>query len=359
MIRILHTESSLGWGGQEIRIINEIKGIYKRGYWIALAAPKNSDIYRQAIKENILTFPIDLHKRNPFIFRKLSKIINKFSISIINTHSSRDSWHAVIYRLISHNHEIRLIRTRHLSTRINKNFFTKLVYSVPDLIITTGEAIREQMINYNKFNPNKIVSIPTGVDLSSFSPYISPCIKKSNTFLVGTISILRSWKGHYYLLHAIPEIIKTIKNIKFLIVGDGPQRSNLEQLVQNLGLINYVEFLGYRKDISAILASLDLLVHPSTGHEGVPQVILQALAMKKPVIATNVGSIPEVIKHNDTGILIDPANSTQLAKYIIYLLKNKNFAISLGIRGRQLVKNHYSFSKMLDKIEETYHKIIS
>ena len=357
MIRILHTESSLGWGGQEIRILKEIKGISERGYWVALAAPIDSMIYKKAKEEKILTFPLELQKRNPFLFVKLWRIINQFSISIINTHSSRDSWHAVILKLISPNSNIRLIRTRHLSTPISKNFLSKLVYSLPDVVITTGEAIRQQMINYNKFNPNKIISIPTGVDLSIFSPeYISPTIKKEGFFLVGTISILRSWKGHRYFLEAIPEVVKTIKNVKFLIVGDGPQKANLEELVQKLGLKKYVTFLGYREDIPAILASLDLLVHPSTGHEGVPQIILQALAMKKPVIATNVGSIPEIIKNNYTGLLIKPASSTQLAEAIIFLLQNRELAHSLGEKGRKLVESRYSFSRMLDKIEEIYQK---
>ena len=359
MIRILHTEASLGWGGQEIRILKEIKGIRERGYWVALAAPIDSIIYKKAKDEQILTFPLDLQKRNPFLFLKLRKIVDQFSISIINTHSSRDSWHIAFLKLISLNSNFRLIRTRHLSTPISKNFFSRLVYNLPDMIITTGEVIRQQMINYNKFDPNKIISIPTGVDLSVFSPEkVFPSIRKKGKFLVGTISILRSWKGHKYFLEAIPEVIKSVKNVEFLVVGDGPQKINLEKLVQKLGLKKYVTFLGYREDIPAILASLDLLVHPSTGHEGVPQIILQALAMKKPVIATKVGSIPEVIKNNYTGILIDPANSSQLSKAIIFLLQNQDLASSLGEKGRKLVETRYSFSRMLDCIEQIYQKLI-
>ncbi len=359
MLKILHTESSLGWGGQEIRIIREILGLKQRGYWIALAAPQRSNIYKRASKEDILVFPLDLHKRHPFISYQLASIIKKNNIQILNSHSSRDSWHSVFVKSFFCKN-LRLIRTRHLSTPISKNIFSKFLYKTPDVIITTGESIRQRMIEINKFDAQKIISIPTGVDINLFSYRgIIPSLNKEKDHIyIGTISILRSWKGLDYFIYAIKILVKSYKNLKFFITGDGPQKGNLINLAQKIGVDKYIEFLGYREDIPGILASLDILVHPSTGHEGVPQIILQALAMKKPVIATNVGSIPEIIKNQKTGLLIKPRSPQEIAKAISFLIEDKNIAKELGEKGRLFVEDNYSLERMLEKIENIYHKII-
>ncbi|MCD6319817.1 MAG: glycosyltransferase family 4 protein, partial [Candidatus Desulfofervidaceae bacterium] len=251
--------------------------------------------------------------------------------------------------------KFRLIRTRHLSTPIGKNPLSRLIYNIlPDAVITTGEAIREKMIKYNRFNPDKIISIPTGVDLERFDPKkVQPVLNKGS-FLIGMVSVLRSWKGHKYFISAVPEILKQIPKAKFYIVGDGPQKENIWRQIEQMGLENKVFMLGYRKDVPEILASLNIIVHPSTGHEGVPQTILQALAMQKPIVTTNVGGIPEVIQDHYTGILIPPCDSQAIAQAVINLFKNPVLSKKLGENGRRLVEKYYSFEAMLDKVERVY-----
>ncbi|MDI1471021.1 MAG: glycosyltransferase [Thermodesulfovibrio sp.] len=118
---------------------------------------------------------------------------------MVNTHSSKDSWVSTIAAKLAYN-KPKIIRTRHLSTPIKNNFLNRLIYdTLPDAIITTGEEIRKNMINHNKFNHNKIFSIPTGVDLKRFNPEKVNPIFKSKEFKVGTIGVLRSWKGHIFI----------------------------------------------------------------------------------------------------------------------------------------------------------------
>lgn len=359
MITILHTEASKGWGGQEIRIIQEALGLKKRGYGIIILAEKDSKIFIKSRELGLESYPISFSKYNPVSYFKLKSLIEKLKVQIVNTHSSKDSWiTAISAQLI--NKRPKIIRTRHLSTQINRVFFNRLLYDVlPDLVITTGENIRKRMITENKFNPEKIISIPTGVDLERFNPERFPQLIKRDEFSVGTIGVLRSWKGHSYLIDAVPMVIKKIPNVKFYIVGEGPQRENLNSQIKRLKLEKSVVITGHREDIPEILSQLDIVIHPSYANEGIPQAVLQAFAMKKAVIATNIDCINEIVINQKTGILIEPKNADQIAESIIILFKNKNLRLTLGENGRKLVEEGYSYDKMLDKLENVYQRLLN
>jgi len=357
-LNILHTESSLGWGGQEIRIINESLGMLKRGHMVYIAAPRESIIFGKASRVNITAFPLQFSKKNPSHTLKLAALIKEKNIDIVNTHSSSDSWLSTIAARISSLKPL-ILRTRHLSTPIGRNPLSRLIYNVlPDAVITTGEEIRQRMIKYNRFDGEKIFSIPTGVDVERFNPENVAAIP-SNGFSIGMVSVLRSWKGHRYFIEAIPAILSVIPHSVFYLVGDGPQFQNIKDMIKNLSLEDKIFMLGHRDDIPEILASLDVIVHPSYANEGVPQSILQTMAMEKPVIASDAGAIKEIVIDGETGFLIEPKNSGQLAEKVIELYKNPALRIKFGKEGRKLVEKNYSIVAMLDKIESLYERLLN
>ncbi|MDI1471020.1 MAG: glycosyltransferase [Thermodesulfovibrio sp.] len=145
--------------------------------------------------------------------------------------------------------------------------------------------------------------------------------------------------------------------MKFYIVGDGPQRENIKNNIKQLNIEKWVIMTGYREDIPEILASLDVIVHPSYANEGVPQAVIQAMAMKKTVIATDTGSIKEILIDKFSGLLIEPKNKEQIAEAVISLYKDNQLRSFLGENAQRLVKDNYSFDKMLEKIENVYQKI--
>jgi glycosyltransferase involved in cell wall biosynthesis len=302
MLTILHTEASTGWGGQEIRIVEESIRIRGKGHRVIIAASQESGVYKKAVEAGINVCPMEFNKKNPLSFLRMVSLINRERVDVLNTHSSSDSWVATIAAKLS-SRKPKVIRTRHLSNPVNRSLLSRLIYDVmPDGVITTGSAIRERMITYNRFNPEKILSIPTGVDLQRFDPSIAgPCIHREG-FLIGIIGVLRNWKGHTYLLDAVPLLASAMNNLFVYIVGDGPQADNLKKKVAEMNIHDRVIFLGHREDIPEIIASLDVVVHPSYESEGVPQSILQAMAMEKPVIASDIGAIGEVVIDNKTGL---------------------------------------------------------
>src|SRR4030066_1725442 len=267
---ILHTEASKGWGGQEIRIITEAEGLIKREHRIIIAAPPDAMIIKQAKQRGIETVPLSMEKSSVFDpIKKIIDIINKYEIDIVNTHRSRDSWLASTPARLSFRKPC-IIRTRHLSTPISNNFLSRIVYNhLPHKIITTGESIKKDMIDKNGTNPDKIVCIPTGIDLKIFKAGKSGAnIRRALNIpvrapLIGMVSVLRSWKGHIYLLEAIPDVVKKIPNARFLIVGDGPYMDVIEEKIKEMGVRKYVIMTGHREDIPEILSAIDFFAFPS------------------------------------------------------------------------------------------------
>lgn len=359
MFTILHTESSTGWGGQEIRILEESLGMLGRGHRVFIAAPKDSNIFKRALKAGVKVFHCDFQKWNPRSFFRIYSLIKNEVIDILNTHSSSDSWVATMAaRLL--NVRPKIIRTRHLSTPISKSLLSHMIYNIlPDVVVTTGEEIRQRMIKENRFNPSRILSIPTGVNLQWFDPRkVKPALESSG-FSIGMIGVLRSWKGHRYLIEAVPEILKSIPEATFYIVGDGPQYENIERLIDRLLLRDKVFMLGHREDIPEILASLDVVVHPSYANEGVPQSVLQALAMERPVVASDAGAVKEVVIDGETGFLIPPRRVEEIVKKVVILYKNPELGKVFGKNGRRLIERSYSLEGMLDKIESLYAKLLT
>lgn len=359
MLTILHTEASMGWGGQEIRILQESLGMIKRGHRVILAASKGSVIFKKANEAGIKTFHAYFHKKNPLSILNLLSLINKENPDIVNTHSSSDSWIAGIAAKLSKT-KPKIIRTRHLSTPISKSFLSHIIYDVlPDAVMTTGEEIRQKMINDNEFDGSKIFSMPTGIDIERFNPEKVKPVLQTNGFAVGTVGVLRSWKGHRYFLEAVKEILRHIPDAVFYIVGDGPQYENIKNLIHSLSLQGKVFMLGHREDIPEIMASFDVVVHPSYANEGVPQTILQAMAMQRPVVASDAGAIKEVVIDKKTGFLIEPKRPEQIAERVIEFYRKPELREKFGKEGRRFVKENYSFEKMLDKIETIYKMLLS
>ncbi len=359
--KILHTEASLGWGGQEIRTFREAVGMRERGHSVTIAAHPKSRLLQTAAKNGFRTVPVVFKRRRMLkliiFFRTL---IEQEEIDVVNTHSSKDSWIVLPSARLSARKPL-VLRTRHLSTPIGKTPLNRLLYEVlPHYVITTGEAIRQQMISINHFTADNIISLPTGVDLNVFDPEIeynnvrSELNLPASTPLVGTVSVIRSWKGIDYLIKAAPLILNKTPGARFIVAGDGPHTNTLLRTIEETGVKDAVYLLGHRDDVKDILRSLDILVHPSYGHEGVPQTILQAMAMKRPVIASDIPPLREVVKDNTTGLLVPVKDSEGIARAVISLLHDKEAAAYLAANARNMVEKCYSFSGMLDKIEQIY-----
>jgi len=260
-----------------------------------------------------------------------------------------------------------VVRTRHLSVPLKRDPFSRLVYwTLCDRIVTTGEAIRRLFLEELRLDPSKVISIPTGVDLSQLDPHAVDGRRvrqelgvQRATPLIGIVAVLRSWKGHRFFLEAVPLIVRKVPSARFLIVGDGPLRRNIDQWIERMGLKEIVMMAGHREDIPEVLAALDVVVSASTAAEGVPQALLQALAMRRPVVATRVGAVPEVIRHEETGLLVRPGDPAALGAAVTSLLSDPHRGATLGMAGRRLVEKEFTVEVMLERLEVLYAEMFA
>ncbi len=360
-MRILHTESSTGLGGQEFRTLLESEFMAKRSHDILLVTQTGSLMEPLARKVGIAVQPVNMNRwMLPYGIKKLYSIINEFSPDIVHTHGSTDTWVAGIAARLSPRQPI-LIRTRHKATPISTGHLSRFLYEkLADRIVTTGETIRQAMHLRNGFDQARMLSIPTGVDLDGLRHRSQSSLLKeelslpSNATLIGMVSFLRFEKGPLYFLESAKHILKSNKNCWFCIAGDGPIREKVRIRIKELNLEDRVYLLGYREDVPKILAALDVLVLPSTGTEGISQVLLQALALGKPVVATDTGGTKEVIIHEHTGLLVPPANALALAKNVEKILSNSIAKATMGKNGKDLIEKNYSLTHMIEKTELLY-----
>lgn len=365
---ILHTESSTGWGGQEIRIITESAGMIERGHRVLLVCQPGSVISKRASEQGLETHLMPI--RGAFHIKgigRLRALYRDQKVHIVNTHSSSDSWCAGLAAKLSSG--IKVIRTRHLGAPIKASLETRLLYhSIPDAVVTAGESLRKDVIERTGADPENVVSIPTGIDLKLFDPDKADGMLFRKDIgvgpeapLIGTVGMLRVMKGHSYLLNAAAEVVRELPNAMFAIVGDSEFESDikkrLDKQIDDLGLRKNVIMTGYRPDMPNVMAALDVFVLPSL-IEGVSQVINQASAMKRPVVGTNVGSVKEQIINKETGFLIEKANSVQIRDSVLALLRNPAMAKEMGEKGRRLVEQRFSLDVMLDKTEALYARLM-
>lgn len=360
MIKILHTEWSDGFGGQEKRILSEIIGLKQRGYSVSLACRQNSTIRKYAelygIKTYLLPFSCLYDIRSIFL---LVKVLKKERFDIVNTHSSVDSWIGGIAAKIAKVPV--LIRTRHLDTPCKRDIL-HFIHYLPDMYITCGETMRKNLIEKYGFPEDKTVSIPTGISEEFFNVKRDPDMKVKygldrNSIVITNVGILRRVKGHETTLRAVRSVVKHFPNAKFLLVGEGPYRKTLEDITYTLGVKQYVVFTGFIENIPEVYSFTDVAIL-SSWSEGIPQSILQAMAAGVPVVATNVGGVPEIVRQEETGLLVNPGDYEGLASGIIKILKNPSFAAGLVKNAKELVKKEYSVEGMLNKIEALYAELL-
>ena len=362
--KILHTEASEGWGGQEIRVLLEMEGLMKRGHHLFLAATPRSQILKEAKGRGISVTSVPMNRlRWPASCLALYQLIQRERIDIIHTHSSADSWIASAAASFPGKRSL-LVRSRHIATPISDKWTSRLLYNrLPDGIITTSEAIKTDMVRKNRFDPKKIISIPTGIDLSRFDPERHGSGLREawdvppSTTVIGTVGVLRSWKGHSFFIQAAEQVLQKRSNVLFFIVGEGPGRPYLEKEIKERQLTDKVRLTGHCAEVEQAFAALDLFVLASTGNEGVPQAVLQALAMKKPVISTQIGGITEVVKMGETGRLVPPKNPAALAEQIVLHLDQPDLGKTMAEAGRRLVEKNYHLQGMLDRVEDFYNQL--
>jgi glycosyltransferase involved in cell wall biosynthesis len=238
-----------------------------------------------------------------------------------------------------------------------------------DKFIVVSKALRKGMIEGHKTEPQKVVKIYNGIEIDEYriddegevihgkSKLRKELCLENNVPVIGAIGRLVWQKGFEYFIEAIPDVLKRIPEAVFLIVGEGPLKDELNVKSKMLKVENKIIFTGFRSDIKEIIASLDILAIPSL-LEGLPMILLEAMAMTKPIVATDIDGIKDVLDNGRTGLLVPPKAPEALSEAIVNLLIHKDKAHQMGINARRVVEERFGVDIMVQKVEKVYEELL-
>ncbi|HEY8360639.1 MAG TPA: glycosyltransferase family 4 protein [Ramlibacter sp.] len=361
-MKILHTEASAGWGGQELRILAEMQGLRERGHMLELAAPAAARIHVEAAALGFRTHDVAIGRKSFAALGAMRRLLAREHFDVVNTHSSTDSWMVALANVLRRE-AVPIVRTRHISAPVSRNLATRWLYDrASSALVTTGEKLRLELIEGNGFTTVPIRSIPTGIPPERFAP-ADPVHSRLALGLparttIGILATLRSWKGHRFLVEAFAAMRAAGQDVQLLIVGDGPQRPMLEEQVAQAGLGDRVHFTGHDPRPERWLGAMDVFVLPSYANEGVPQALMQAMMSGLPCITTDVGAISEVARDGETALMVAPQDSAALAATITRLLADAPLRQRLGSQARAFALANCTLAAMCDRMEEVFRSVV-
>jgi glycosyltransferase involved in cell wall biosynthesis len=328
-----------------------------------VASPRDAPIFHEAERFDVPVVALPIGRKGPVGVVALRRALSGERIDVVNCHSSTDTWLAALACRtfwLGKRRPPALVRTRHISARVPTDAATRWLYTRATAeIVTTGETIRQQLIRANGVSPARVTSIPTGIDLDRFVAGDKEAARNAvglpgSVPLIGIVATLRSWKGHRYLIEAMT-LLKH-RDAQLVIVGDGPQAAAIRVQIAGLALSERVRLVGNQQDVVPWLQAFDIFALPSYANEGVPQGLVQAMAVGVPCVTTDAGAIGEIAINDVTALVVAKQNAVALAAGLDRLLDDAALASRLVWSGRDRVHAKFGMRTMLDGMETVFRR---
>ncbi|HPI67527.1 MAG TPA: glycosyltransferase [bacterium] len=353
-IKIYYVLGPLNYGGAERMLVDLIKNLDKKIFLPKVFCLREKGTLAQELINSGIEVVV-IPKKNKLGFdtlKILTKIFKQEKPIIIHTHLFiGDTWGrlAAIFARVP-----TIFSTEH-NINHDENIFKRLIKLILSLfthkIFAVSQAVKDYSHKKDGINAQKIKVIYNGIDTAKFIQTEFNFNHKNP--IISCIGRLEEQKGQKYLILAMTEIIKKYPGARLWLVGNGSQQKNLKAQTDKLNLKNSVELLPATPDVKAILQKTDIFVLPSLW-EGLGIVLLEALAALKPVVASRIAAVDEIIIDNQTGLLAEPKNSLDLANKIICLLENPNLAKELATNGQKMILENFNLKKMTSLYAKEY-----
>jgi glycosyltransferase involved in cell wall biosynthesis len=366
MMKILHTNFLHGWGGQSNRILNLCCGLAERGHRVVIAAPADSELLRRARDAGLATdgsmqFRRGLRPRALVRdLRRMRKLLNDERFDVIHTHGSQDSW---LVAFANRPKRAPVVRTKHNIFPIRDHIANRWLYGrVFDRIICISGAIVEQCAAKPYLERAHLALVRSAIDLGR---YAKPDPDRVASWrarwadrrpVLAVIGRLREEKGHRHLFDAVARLRNEFPAILLAVVGDGSLRLEFERYVDGLGLGDAVQFVGFQDDVPAILAAADLFVLPSLS-EGLGTAVIEAAAAARPIVATRVGGIPDIIEDGKSGRLVAPGDVDSLVSAIGSLANDPDTAARMAGEARRHAFEQFTIRSLVEGTEKVYRDV--
>lgn len=339
------------------------------GVFTELAMEHGIDVRIIPLEKDYFSYsPVALWRQSRLLLNKvriIMKMLDEESIDLIHVNTYKI---ALPYSLAARLARIPVVwhlRDMLEKPKIQREFFGFLFRTLPNKVIAVSDACANQF--GSDFN-RKIARIYNGIDADEFNARANRKLIRNEfglseeTIIVGCVGQLIAWKGQDIFLKAMALIAKKCRNIRFLIVGseiveEESFEENLRKLTTELGLDGFVIFAGFRRDIPSLISAMDVFVHCPIKPDPLPRVILEAMALNLPIVATHTGGIPELVKNGKNGILVPPADEKALANGVLWMISNPAHAICLGKEGRHRLQG-FSIQQHVDQVMTVYNNLM-
>jgi glycosyltransferase involved in cell wall biosynthesis len=368
-LNILQTCFSRSWGGLEMQALEVTSQLSKRGHNVWLACNPNSRLSAEATKRQITVVPLDVEGyAHPMLLWRLRNFIRHKQIDIIHCQLSKDIATLVPAMRLS-GERIPIILSKRVGSLVHKkDFFHRATYAHVDRVLAISEVIHQNVLDTTPVPPDRVITLHDAIDTGYFSLARVNRQRVRNEFgvgedmiIVGMVGRFSPGKGHEEFLAAADILRKKYPAVHFLIVGEasyGEQRyeHKIRTMCLSLGLENVVTFTGYRSDIPGVMSAFDILAFPSHA-ESFGVVLIEAMAMERPVVSTNCDGVLDIVVDGETGIYVHPRKPMELAFALAKLIEYPAMRERMGKAGRKRVEELFDQKRQIEKIEELYFEL--
>jgi glycosyltransferase involved in cell wall biosynthesis len=366
-LRVFHSDAGLQFGGQEFRTLEEVRRTNELGATSWAIVRRGGRMECEARRRKIPYYAISMSSSADIVgFAQLLRLVRRLRPHVICAHSSHDFYLAWPFRAIG----IPVLRYRHISEPVKPTWARNFVYrTAASKVVATAECIKAQLVAHNGVRPDRIVVIGEGVDLTKFSnPRLAAETRASLGFpedavVIGTVGMVRSGKGYDVLVDAAARVIGVEARARFLLIGgptaDGAYFREIHALISRLGIREHVIMTGWRDDVPDLMAALDVFVLASTGTEGQSRVIPEAFALGRPVVASQFGGIPELVRDGENGLLVPPRDPSALADALLRMVRDPALRLRCGQAGRHFAHAHLDFDLRLRQSLALYQSLVA
>lgn len=357
-MRILHIDEQIGWRGGEQQASYLIRGLVERGHACAIAGRPGSAFLTA-------DHGVDLLERFAAPFRgefdlwsafKLARAARRLEIDILHAHTSHALTSAVLARQIAGRGKV--VASRRVDFPPRPNPFSRWKYQRADRIVAISNRIAQVMREFGVPEAQMSV-VHSGIDPERFDVVPLPRAElgiPEGVPLLGNVAALVGHKDHATLIAAMPIVLDAFPDARLVIAGDGPLRTDLERRIAELRVGHAVRLLGFRNDIPRLLKALDVFVM-SSKEEGLGTSILDAMAARVPVVATDGGGIPEIVRDGETGLLSPVGEAESLGRSMVRMVEDREFRNRSVAQAAAMVQAEFTWSEMADRNLRIYQEL--
>ena len=358
----LHVDTARSWRGGQNQVLLTVLGLRALGHRTALVAHPDGELHRRAAEGPDLIPIAASGEMGLGAAWRLSRVLKALRPTVVHAHDAHAVAMVALARTLGRLDPLpRFVVSRRVDFHIRRNAFSRWKYGQVELFLCASNAIQSMLVG-DGVSAARVVTVHEGVDLEHIAAAPPLDIHAelwlpSGTPIVGNVAALVPHKGHRYLIKAAAIVVRQIPDTRFVILGTGELEPVLRKHIKDLHLERHILLAGFRPDVLSLQKGFDLFAMSSLT-EVLGTALLDAMAIGQAIVATRAGGIPEVVAHDQTGVLVPPGDADALAAAIVQLLRDPTRRARLGAAGHERARTSFSVERMVQATLDAYGRLV-